>query len=258
MTFEVTDTGAGSKGHNNHENFNCRINDVDENVILNTLVNSTEVTPHSGVYDRQLHELSDLSGVKNKEIYTNVNHNDGTHTESDIDRYRTSDVDMHDTCSQTVHTLNNVVNSRTAQLKDRNNHSITTNVGTNTVKFQNSQSVKPGSVQPFIYYPVSLFYIISHDLTRNAGIWYCYIHGYPSGSTGGFYLIDISHTDGQIHVFQCVVQHIAPLYVEGTLFLGIQPVLVVNQYLHQDLLDARRTFDNYKHDQFTQYTFGVK
>ena len=104
---------------------------------------------------------------------------------------------------------------------------------------------------------MSLFYIISRDLTRNADIFYCYIHGYPYGSSGGFYLLDISHNDGQIHIFQCVVRHNAPLYVEGTLFLGIQPVGMVNQYLHQDLVDARRAFDNYKCDQFTQYTFGV-
>ena len=133
MTSEVTDKGGGSKGHNNHEIFNCHINDVDENVILNTLVNSTEVTPHNGVYDRQLHEFSDVSGVKNREICTNINHNDGCHTESDIEMHRTSGVDIHDTCSQAVHTLNNVVNSRTPQLNDQNNHSVTTHMGTNTV-----------------------------------------------------------------------------------------------------------------------------
>ena len=92
---------------------------------------------------------------------------------------------------------------------------------------------------------------------RNADIWYCYIRGYPLGSAGGFYLLDISHNDGEIRVFQCDIQHIAPLHVKGTLFLCIQPVIVVHQCLYQDLLDARRTFDNYKRDQFIQYTCGV-
>ena len=63
---------------------------------MNTLFNSTEVTPLCGVNDKQLYELSDHSGVKNKKICTNINHNDGNHTESDIDMYRTSGVDMHE------------------------------------------------------------------------------------------------------------------------------------------------------------------
>ena len=78
---------------------------------------------------------------------------------------------------------------------------------------------------------MSLFIVVSYDVTRNADIWYCYIHGYPSGTPGGFYLLDISHNHGQIHIFQCVVQHNVPLYVRGSLLLCIQPVVVIHQYV---------------------------
>ena len=104
---------------------------------------------------------------------------------------------------------------------------------------------------------MSLFNVISYDVARNSDIWYCYIHGYPFGTPGGFYVLYMSRDNGQINIFQCIVQHVAPIYVRGILFLCIQPVVMVHQHVHQDLLDARRAFHNYKRDQFMQQTFGV-
>ena len=251
MTSKVTDKGGGSKGHNSIEKYNYYVNGVDENIVLSTLVNNIEVTPSNGMGDKQLHELSGISGFENEVLYNVKNLG-----ESCKDMYITSGADMHDTCSHTVNTLNNIAINRATQLSDQN-HLMTTCMETTTAKSQISINVKPDLVQLPNYYHVSLFHVISHDVARNADIWYCYIHGYPLGSVGGFYLLDISNNDGQIRIFQCDVQHIAPLHVKGTLFLCIQPVVMVHQYLHQELLDARRTYDNYKHDQFIQYTCGV-
>ena len=167
-------------------------------------------------------------------------------------------VNMHDVCSYTVHTLNNVDNSGFTQLNEQyNDHSIIPYMETTINNLPMLHNVTLESVQQSNFYPVSLFNVVSYDVTCNADIWYCYKHGYPSGTHGGFYLLDISCNDGQIHIFQCVVQPNAPLYISGSSLLCIQPITVINQHVHQDLLDVQRAFDNYKGDQFNQYAFGV-
>ena len=55
-------------------------------------------------------------------------------------------------------------------------------------------------------YPVTLFDTGFYDLINNSDTWYSYIHGYPYGSPGGFYLLEISRNDGHIRIFQCDVQ----------------------------------------------------
>ena len=173
MTSKVTDKGGGSKGHNSIEKYNYYVNGVDENVVLSTLVNNIEVTPSNGMDDKQLHELSGISGLENEVLHTVKNLG-----ESCKDMYITSGAHMHDTCSQTVNTLNNVAIDRAPQLSDQN-HLMTTCMETTTAKSQISINVKLGLVQLPNYYHGSLFHAISHDADRNADIWYCYIHGYP-------------------------------------------------------------------------------
>ena len=253
--MEVTAKGGGSKGHNNDKIHNYSVDGIDKNVVLNIPVNSNEVTSLNGMGGNQLNELSDPSKVKKFFAETICDY--GTCGEPGRDMYISNRSVMHDMCLQTVQTLNNVVNDRATQLIDQNNHSVTPHMGTNISNWQISRNVKPKFIQEFNYHLVSLFHIVSHDVAHNADTWYCYIHDHPSGSLGGFHLLKISHINGQIHVFQCVAQHNAPLYVQGTLLLCIQPVVTVHQYTHQGLLDARRAFDNYKRDQFTQHTFGV-
>ena len=105
-------TGGGSKGHNSDEICNYGVNGVDRNVVLNTPVNSTEVTSFNELVDKQLHEFLDLSGVKSEDWCKNFNHNDSIHGEFCLDMYIPNSVDMYDMCSQAVHTLSNVDKKR--------------------------------------------------------------------------------------------------------------------------------------------------
>ena len=98
--------------------------------------------------------------------------------ESCKDMYISSGAHRHDTCSQTVITLNNVAINRAPQLSDQN-RLMTTCMETTTAKSKIPINVKPGLVQLPNYYHVSLFLVIYHDADRNVDIWYCYIHGYP-------------------------------------------------------------------------------
>ena len=74
---------------------------------MSTLVNNIEVTPSDGMDYKQLHELSGVSGLEN-EVLPYVK-NLG---ESCKDMYISTGAHMHDTCSQTVNTLNNVAINR--------------------------------------------------------------------------------------------------------------------------------------------------
>ena len=112
-------------------------------------------------------------------------------------------------------------------------------------------------VQQLTCHPVSVFNMGFYDATINADIWYCYIHCYPFGTPGGFYLLQISRYDGQIRIFQCVVHPNAPLYVCGSLDLCLKSIIMVDHYRHQDLVYTHRAFDDYKRDQFIQHAFGV-
>ena len=126
MTFEVTDRGGGSKGHNSDKIYNCYVNCVDRNVVLNTPVNSIVVTSLNKLDDTQLHELtSDLSSVSRENWCKNFNQDASAHGESCFDMYIPNCANMHDMCSHTVHTLNKVDNNGAIQLNDQyNDHSI--------------------------------------------------------------------------------------------------------------------------------------
>ena len=136
MTFELTGGGGGSKGHNSDEICNFDVNNVDKKVILNTLVNNTEVTSTFGVGDKQLQELSDPYGVKSYNWCGNSNHNDSIYGESCMDMYITDCVDMYNMCSQAVHTVNNGVDDGVTLLNEQCiNHPIFPYMETNTNKF---------------------------------------------------------------------------------------------------------------------------
>ena len=96
-----------------------------------------------------------------------------------------------------------------------------------------------------------------YDLITNSDTWYSYIHGYPHGSPGGFYFLAISRDNGKIRIFQCDVQPESPMYAWGSLGLYIQPVTIIHCYRPQDMVEARKVFDNYRRDLFIQYVYGL-
>ena len=104
---------------------------------------------------------------------------------------------------------------------------------------------------------VTLFDIGFYNAINNSDTWYCYIHGYPCGSLGGFYLIEIARNNGHMRIFQCDVPPELHLNVWGSLILYIQPVILVNFHTPQEILKVRRVFDNYRRDLSIQHLHGL-
>ena len=60
-----------------------------------------------------------------------------------------------------------------------------------------------------------------------------------------------------MQIFQCDVQPELHLNVWGSLILYIQPVILVNYHTPQEILDARRVFDNHRRDISIQHLYGL-
>ena len=64
-----------------------------------------------------------------------------------------------------------------------------------------TDSTNSKGVYQLACHPVTLFDTGFYNLINNSDIWYSYIHGYPCGSPGGFYYLEISRNNGHIQVF---------------------------------------------------------
>ena len=125
---------------------------------------------------------SDLSGVTRETGYYDVNKGDGVYCIScaDMCTYNTDNVS-----SCVVHKLDSTdpQGTRYADIH-HTDHSVAPHVETHL------------AIPLITDKDTSKF-----DLTTNSDTWYSYIHGYPYGSPGGFYLLEISRNDGQIQIF---------------------------------------------------------
>ena len=257
MTSQVTGGGGGSsKGHNSNKSNKFGDNCFDRNVVLNDIsINILEVTSFNESNNVHLSDLTfDLSGVTRETGYYDVNKGDGVCCISCADMCTYNTDNLVNVASCVVHKLDST-DPQGTRYSDvhHTDHSVAPHVETHLAIPLITDKDTSKFVQQLACHPVTLFNTGFYDLTTNSDTWYSYIHGYPYGSPGGFYLLEILRNDGKNRIFQCDVQPESPLNVWGSLVLYIQPVTIINYHTPQDMLEARKVFDNYRQDLFIQH-----
>ena len=261
MTPQVIDgVGGSSKGHNNCTNVIFDDICVDRNVDLDIIPdNMCEVTSSDKSNNVHLINLtSDPLGSTRGTEYHSVYQGDSVYDNSCVDigicnTGRLTDIPTHVKCK--CH--NTEPRGTTLSDVHHTDHYAAHQVEPHPANPLITDSTNSKGVYQLACHPVTLFDTGFYNLINNSDIWYSYIHGYPCGSPGGFYYLEISRNSGHIQVFQCDVHPESHLNVWGSLNLYIQPVNFISYHTPQELLEARRVFDNYRRDLSSQHLYGL-
>ena len=195
MTPQAIDgVGGSSKGHNSSKNVIFDDKYVDKNVVLDVIPdNMCEVASFNKSSNAYFSNLTpDPSGSTEGTGYYNVYQGDGSCYNSCVDMctYNTGNlIDIYPDVSKR-HSAG--PQGTTYSVVHHTDHYVAPQMEPHPAipLITDSNTSKP--VHQLACHLVTLFDAGFYNAINNSDTWYCYIHGYPCGSPGGFYLIEIS------------------------------------------------------------------